>query len=176
MSTLPTFTYHPDPIATGAIEPSELACECCGQSRGFVYVGSTYSVHEVETICPWCIADGSAHAKFDAEFSADIDDSDADIAPHIIDEVIHRTPGYECWQSETWLTHCNDVCEFHGDASIEDVSNASEASKEWWMAKNQESKLDWDSCIGEYEPDCGMGVYKFVCRHCGLVLFGWDAC
>jgi uncharacterized protein CbrC (UPF0167 family) len=174
MSTLPTFTYHPDPIATGAIEPSELACECCGQSRGFVYVGSTYSVHEVETICPWCIADGSAHAKFDASFSSHVVESDADIAPHIIDEVIHRTPGYVCWQSETWLTHCNDVCEFHGDASIEDVSNASEATKALWMAEYNKDEAGWERVSEDYEPGEDSALYKFVCRHCGLVLFSWD--
>jgi uncharacterized protein len=176
MSTLPFFRYHPDPLASGAIEPSELACECCGQSRGFVYRGSIYSRHRLETICPWCIADGAAHAKFDAGFSDEVGLSIANIAPHIIDEIVHRTPGYLCWQDEVWLTHCNDACEFRGNASIEDVSNASEASKEWWLAENREFDLDWDSCIGDYEPGHGMGVYKFVCRHCGLVLFGWDAC
>lgn len=34
---LPKFKYHPNPLVTGAIEPSEVACECCGKARGYIY-------------------------------------------------------------------------------------------------------------------------------------------
>src|SRR4051794_16064897 len=68
--SLPTFKYHPDPIATGSVEPSDTQCDCCGKQRGYIYVGPVFSVEGLyEYICPWCIADGSAHTKFDAEFT-----------------------------------------------------------------------------------------------------------
>ena len=61
---LPVFLYHPDPIATGSIQPSATPCKVCGQARGYIYTGPVYT--EIrnrldDAICPWCIADGSAH-------------------------------------------------------------------------------------------------------------------
>ncbi|MBK1868507.1 CbrC family protein [Aestuariivirga sp. YIM B02566] len=51
--TLPKFTYHPDPIATGSLVASEEICICCGQARGFIYKGPAYAVEElVDCICP----------------------------------------------------------------------------------------------------------------------------
>ena len=105
---LPTCKYHPDPIATESIKPSETHCECCGQQRGYVYVGPVFSVEELsECICPWCIADGSAHAKFDAEFTdaAGVGGySKTPVVPDaVIEEVAFRTPGFSGWQRSTGL-------------------------------------------------------------------------
>jgi hypothetical protein len=36
---LPSFRYHPDPVATGSIEPSDAVCRCCGRARGYIYAG-----------------------------------------------------------------------------------------------------------------------------------------
>lgn len=33
---LPHFRYHPDPLATGAIEASDTPCVCCGIRQGFI--------------------------------------------------------------------------------------------------------------------------------------------
>ena len=67
---LPTFQYHPDPISTGVIIPSENTCCCCGRMNGFIYIGPVYAIDEYnECICPWCISNGSAHNNLDASFS-----------------------------------------------------------------------------------------------------------
>jgi uncharacterized protein CbrC (UPF0167 family) len=67
---LPTFRYHPDPIGTESVELSDAECVRCEQARGAIYVGPVYAEDELdESICPWCIADGSAHEEFDAEFT-----------------------------------------------------------------------------------------------------------
>ncbi len=66
---LPHFKYHPNPTATGSIVPSAEVCPVCGQSRGFAYNGIPYGSNELEHICPWCIADGTAHEKFGVEFT-----------------------------------------------------------------------------------------------------------
>ncbi len=29
-----------------------------------------------------------------------------------LDELLHRTPGYEAWQTAAWLDHCDDYCVF----------------------------------------------------------------
>jgi uncharacterized protein CbrC (UPF0167 family) len=118
VSDLPQFKYHPNPLHTGAIEDSEANCECCGQARGFIYRGHIYSVAKVEQVCPWCIADGSVHAKWDAEFtdSAAIGGwgSCSEVPREVWEEVAYRTPGFAALQEARWWTHCGDAAEFLG--------------------------------------------------------------
>jgi uncharacterized protein CbrC (UPF0167 family) len=172
---LPTFRYHPDPLATGAIEPRPITCACCGEPRGFVYVQPVYATTELdEKLCPWCIADGSAAAKLGASFSDPAPLQQAGVAQDVIDEVSLRTPGYSCWQQEEWLTHCNDACEFHGDASEDDVEDASDAVKADWMQRYGKTAKQWAAGTRDYEPAGDNAFYKFVCRHCGVVRLGWD--
>ena len=33
---LPTFRYHPDPVATGAVVESDVTCVVCEKQRGYV--------------------------------------------------------------------------------------------------------------------------------------------
>src|SRR5512135_730287 len=106
---LPVFRYHPDPVRTGSVVASEKTCVCCSTARGYAYADVPYTEQDVEpeTICPWCIADGSAHDKLDAEFidAAAIPD---DVPEEAIDEIAYRTPGYASWQGEVWLSCCDD--------------------------------------------------------------------
>ena len=61
---LPRFRYHPNPLATGAVKASDAICVCCGLSHGHIYGGPVYAVTVLDdSLCPWCIADGSASAK-----------------------------------------------------------------------------------------------------------------
>src|SRR5215212_4957530 len=93
MADLPTFRYHPDPLATGAIQPSEEECICCGEARGFIYTGPIYAEEDLDdSFCPWCIADGSAAEKFDATFT-DLDAlCFAKLPREVTEEVANRTP------------------------------------------------------------------------------------
>src|SRR5262245_24485003 len=108
-SSLPSFRYHPDPLGSGSIIASDHACLCCGRARGYVYRGPVYAETALDDrLCPWCIADGSAHRRFDAVFT----DAEgiADGAPaSAIKEVEQRTPGYAAWQSEQWPVCCGDI-------------------------------------------------------------------
>ncbi len=114
---LPRFKYHPDPVSTGSIAAADATCEVCGHARGFVYAGPIYCEGEPEAVCPWCIADGSAHAKFKAQF-VDTDSIGGgeweSVAAAIVEEVAFRTPGFSGWQPERWFTHCGDAAEFLG--------------------------------------------------------------
>ncbi len=120
---IPKFKYHPDPIATGAIKKNDSQCECCGENRGYTYTATLYSPEEIEFICPWCIADGSAAQKFDGMFCDDYPLIEANLNNSIIDEVTLRTPGFNSWQQEEWLVCCEDACEFHGDATKNDFQS-----------------------------------------------------
>src|SRR6266403_4264864 len=123
---LPSFRYHQDPVATGSVATSDKQCACCERVRGYIYTGPVYSndVHE-EDICPWCIADGSAHEKLDAEFldAAGVGGyGDWEVVPDLVcDQVAQRTPGFIGWQQEKWFTHCGDAACFTGRAGYKDL-------------------------------------------------------
>jgi uncharacterized protein len=173
--TLPHFRYHPAPQATGVVEASSKVCACCSKARGFIYVGPVYGESDLDSqICPWCIADGTAAASLGASFADSYPLERAGIAREIIDEVNLRTPSYTSWQQESWLTHCEDACEFHGDASVEDVAQVSTETKADWRLEYQLTDEDWAHITAHYQPKGDQAFYKFVCRHCGLVRLGWD--
>lgn len=90
---LPQFPYHPDPVATGSVVESLEVCERCGKARGFVYAVPVYAVEDVEFLCPWCIADGSAADQFDADFTT-ADGAPSDVPAAVLDEIVRRTPGF----------------------------------------------------------------------------------
>jgi uncharacterized protein CbrC (UPF0167 family) len=171
---LPAFKYHPDPIATGAIKQSEAICDCCTKSRGYIYTSNLYCAAEVEAICPWCIADGSAAKKFQGLFCDDSPLAEAGLSEEIIDEVSHRTPGFNSWQQEVWLSCCTDACEFHGDASLEDIKgmNIDAFQKAFHGAKVSES--DFNEFKRHYQPGENPAIYKWVCRHCRKIIYYAD--
>ena len=171
---LPSFRYHPDPIGTGAVKPSDAVCACCQLERGFIYTGPVYGKSRPRgRICPWCISDGSASDQ-GALFSDSHPLMMAGVPNEIVDEVHLRTPSFSSWQQEEWLAHCGDACEFHGDASVEDVLQASPITKSEWMKKFALSEEQWKNATAGYVTAGDSAFYKFVCRHCSVVLFGWD--
>src|SRR4051812_39850670 len=116
--SLPAFRYHPDPLGTGSVVASPATCRCCRQKRGYVYSASVYAEDELEDVlCPWCIADGSAHSTFAATF-VDTDAFPEGTPETVIAEISERTPGYSAWQSEQWPVCCNDGTAFLGPMGI----------------------------------------------------------
>jgi uncharacterized protein len=94
---------------------SDVTCLACGAARGYIYTGPVYAVEElVESFCPWCIADGTAAERFDAEFTDVGSYVPDDVPPEVLDEIAHRTPGFSGWQQEHWLYHCGDGAAFEG--------------------------------------------------------------
>lgn len=171
---LPKFTYHPDPLATGSIRAGVETCPCCGQARGYVYDLNPYCEEDVINICPWCIADGSAARKFDAEF---VDPSPlvaAGLSEEIIDEVTHRTPGFETWQPEIWMACCNDACEFHGEMTKREIEEVGAEAIDRLMRTYELSPDDMGRLLSDYAPGGEAAIYKFVCRHCGIVHLALD--
>ncbi len=112
-SELPRFRYHPDPIASRVLVPSARVCPCCGRKRGWLYVGPLYTLEEIEEVCPWCIAGGEAHARFDIEFGEELA-LESGAEPEAVDELLHRTPWHFVAQQEPWPVHCGDFCALVG--------------------------------------------------------------
>jgi len=119
---LPTFRCHPDPVRSGSVEESKTACKCCGQKRGFVYVGPVYAeANDLdEAICPWCIADGSAATKFDAYFN-NVGEIVDEVPESVREEVEKRTPGFITLQEGEWRACCGDAMAFIMRASEKDL-------------------------------------------------------
>jgi uncharacterized protein len=174
MESLPIFTYHPDPVSTGSVAKSAEVCECCNLARGFIYTSTIYAADDIEHICPWCIASGEAAKKFDGDFVDPHPLIQAGLSEAIIAEVSQRTPAYESWQQESWLACCNDACEFHGDATKQEL-----------LDLNQDSLTNLAKDIGftfevltdvilNYKPKGSPAFYRFACRHCGKIKYHCD--
>ncbi len=166
--TLPFFKYHPNPIETGSIKLSDKICACCKKARGYIYTASVYSIFDLdESICPWCIADGSAAEKFDATFNNS--GLESNISNEIIEQISKRTPGYECWQTYIWLFHCDDGCEFHGDLSKQEANDLDENAIRKFCVENDLNEEEGKEIIQYYEKGGNPAIYKFVCRHCAKI-------
>jgi uncharacterized protein CbrC (UPF0167 family) len=172
---LPTFRYHPDPISTGSIDESDNECACCGQRRGYIYTGPVYAVEELdESICPWCIASGEAHTRFNAEFvdAAGVGGhgSWGRVPKAVVEEVAYRTPGFTAWQQERWWTHCGDAAQFLGRAGASDVVRHGAATVEFLRADlGWDPGKQFDDYIHALDADGQPTAYLFRCVHCGAV-------
>jgi uncharacterized protein len=115
-SPMPLFPYHRDPVASGSIRASAATCQCCGQARGVLYEGVVYARQGVESICPWCISDGSAAEKFDASFFdahfCDADLNRVDAPAEWRQQVFCRTIGFATFNPIGWWVHCGEPAEY----------------------------------------------------------------
>ncbi len=177
----PTFAYHPDPLATGAVVASDTACVCCRQQRGYVYAASVYAIEEyVDCICPWCIADGSAASTLDCTFT----DHDGiggygsweSVPMAVMDAVATRNPGFHGWQQEQWWTHCGDAAQFLGRAGhVELTSTWPGALPAIRANAGIEDDGAWEAFLRVLSADGSPTAYVFRCSHCG-VLGGYQDC
>lgn len=177
---LPEFRYHPDPVGTGSIVAADVNCVSCGQLRRYTYTGpvrSPLADLDDADICPWCISDGTAARRFDAEFT-DVSWNVPDDVPAATKfEVAHRTPGYLAWQESQWLYHCGDAAAFLGLVGYQelvDFPDALECLRNDMRSSNVpveqiEKSLTW---LGK---DHDMTAYLFRCLVCGVHLAYWDA-
>jgi uncharacterized protein CbrC (UPF0167 family) len=154
--TLPVFPYHPDPVATGSVVPSADACGCCGAARGYVYTGPVYSVADLPApVCPWCIADGSAADRYEAQFT----EVEGQVPMDVVRAVAERTPGFSAWQQARWLTHCGDAAVFLGRAGARELRPHPDAL-ESLAAEFGEALL------AALDADDQPTAYLFRCRGC----------
>lgn len=166
--TLPVFAYHPDPVGTGAIVRSDASCENCGQCRGWIYSGPVFAVEEVDALCPWCVADGTAAEAFDAMFTDDWGAPEG-VPAEIVGMVTRRTPGFRGWQQEHWLYHCSDGAEYLGRVGYDDVVTLpgviGTIVADGWS----------DDAVRAMTADGELTGYLFRCRHCRAYLAYADA-
>ncbi|WP_281932193.1 CbrC family protein [Roseibium album] len=136
---LPIFEYFPDPIGNGCIVEKKSRCACCEQGRAFMYVGPIYCVDDVSEVCPWCISDGSAAAKWSASFN-DIYDVPKGVPQDVVETIDSRTPGYSTWQGNTWLFSATDALVFVGEVIGSAITQENEMEK---IAACRTALVDW---------------------------------
>jgi uncharacterized protein len=167
---LPRFRYHPDPLATGCVKPAKRKCACCGRARGYIYIGPVPEAKELsERVCPWCIADGSAAAKFDAEFTdpGAVGDYGAwpAVPAAVAEEVSRRTPGFWTAGDGVWWTHCGDAAEFLGTVKKQ---GALRAGPDYLAElRGEQNDAEWREFLESLDKPVGPWAYLFRCRHCG---------
>ena len=167
---LPSFKYHPDPIASGSVRPSDTKCLACDRSRGFIYTGPVYSTEELhDAICPWCIADGTAAEKFDAEFTDIGWGVPKDVPREVRLEVSRRTPGFSGWQQEHWLYHCSEAAGFLGRAGARELARHPDALE---MLLHEHDQYGWTAeqtaaYLKSLGRDHSPTAYLFKCIVCG---------
>lgn len=161
------FRYHPDPLATGAVAAEPVVCQVCRRERSHRYTLPVYSEHDVDSVCPWCIADGSLAATFDA-FLNDIAGHLSSGPPHlrisepVRDEVCRRTPGFSSWQEVSWLVCCNNAMQYLGLAdhwAIEHEPGLRQALEEFGVPGEHIAELRADA-------DASLLCHWFRCLHC----------
>jgi uncharacterized protein len=168
---LPSFKYHPDPVATGSVAPSANVCACCAQQRGYIYTGPVYGEDDHEDdICPWCIADGTAHQKLGAEF-VDSDGiggyGDWEAVPLAVrEEVAFRTPGFTGWQQERWFTCCKDAACFIGRAGYKELLAQGASAIEAIRVESELDGEEWEDYLQGLAKDDQPTAYLFRCLHC----------
>ena len=170
---LPNFKYHPDPVVTGAFVASDVECKACGLARGWIYTGAVYCTEDLDNlICPWCINDGTAHSRFDAEFV----DPEAvggygawSSAPQsVVDEICFRTPSFSGWQQERWFTHCNDAALFMDCAGKTELEELYPAVIEAIRLESGYDEDQWAYYFEQMDADYGPTAYLFRCLHCDV--------
>lgn len=179
---LPVFKYHPRPLETGAFSDDKIVtCNCCEQSTNVYYSGPFYCAEDVDALCPWCIADGSAAKKFDGSFQ---DDGSIDGVKALYDDegeltgfenpwpqestvtLTQRTPGYHGWQQEYWLSHCNDFCAFIGYVGWQDIADKVDQFADL-DADCLHAGIDIDDLQEALRADGDCQGYLFRCLDCG---------
>jgi uncharacterized protein len=163
------FQYHPDPLATGSVEESPAVCDACGQANGFIFAGAVYAVADDLHICPWCIADGTAAAKFGASFNDTAPWAPESVPIGIVETIEERTPGFESWQGARWLFHCDDGAAFVGRVSGCELADYPEALAD---VRRECAENGWDEeqteqYVGAMEHNGQVTGYLFRCLLCG---------
>lgn len=178
ISDLPIFRFHSDPLASESIVESDVECICCKTAGGYVYSGPCWGEGDVDLddhLCPWCIADGAAHRKFGVTFTEEIQQWDSEeeryvpvqLPPELEAEILHRTPGFNTWQSGYWLSCCGTPAVFLGYAGkVELLGKWAGAYDAVLKETNYGPGENWNAWLENLEKDGSPSAYIFRCSQC----------
>ena len=161
--SLPHFIYHPDPLATGAfVEREAKVCPSCGKESNVYYALIPYCIDNIKNLCPFCIANGLAAEKFDAEFVQDAEWS-GQTNPEKDKLLFCQTPGYSSWQGENWLSCCQDYCAYLGTVGTRELKAMGIAEQ---VLADYEERGEYQDIEEYLVKDGSLCGYLFRCLHC----------
>ena len=161
--SLPHFIYHPDPLATGSfVEGEAKLCPSCGKESNIFYNLMPYCIDNIKNLCPFCIANGLAAKKFDAEFIQDAE-WQGELDPEKDQLLFCQTPGYSSWQGENWLSCCQDYCAYLGTVGTRELKDMGIAEQVLADYEAREEYQEIEDYLVKDGPICG---YLFRCLHC----------
>lgn len=165
MKPLPDFRFHPDPEKHNIFAHREATCPVCDTPTSIVYEGPFYAEATVVNICPWCIASGAAANKYDGEFvdSESCEDVDDD---SYLTELVTRTPGYNGFQQEHWLSHCGDFCAFKGYVGWDEIKSFRSELMEDIEVLANDLGMDEEEFTQSLQNGGSLQGYLFQCLHC----------
>ena len=160
--SLPHFIYHPDPLATGAfVEGEAKVCPSCGKKSNVYYNLLPYCIDNIENLCPFCIANGLAAEKFDAEFVQDAE-GQGELDPEKDQLLFCQTPGYSSWQGENWLSCCQDYCAYLGTVGTRELKAMGIAEQ---VLADYEARGEYQDIEEYLVKDGSLCGYLFRCHH-----------
>ena len=175
---LPYFPLYPNAYRLQVFEDVAGVCEVCETPRHYRYTGLFYSQEEVGYICPWCVANGAAAAKFSGRFNDEMGIEGTEfgaenaagvvnvtwtISDANISLISRHTPAYQSWQQGRWLVCCDQPCAFvdYADsAMLEPIWHEIEAD-----VMNNGIPVDWVKSHLRVNGD--FAGYLFLCLDCG---------
>lgn len=174
MSKLPQFAYIPDPLKSGAVIPSDEPCACCGETRGYLCKIPPNTEEGIENLCPWCVADGTAAAIFDPEFTDPIAFEKNNLPLETIRIISTRTPAYtlplDPDADDQWPVHCEDACVYLGELSTTDSDMIPDEAKEEFRQRYALSDKEFQQLIYHDDPSKNRtALHRFQCRKCGVI-------
>jgi uncharacterized protein CbrC (UPF0167 family) len=141
-----------------------------------VYVGPVFAADDMidGPFCPWCIADGTAVARFGGTFN----ELEPGAAEEARTEVEERTPGFSTWQDWDWPVHCGDGMQYLGTPAAGELRSYPDAFealvaeiRELRWAREGDAAEEFADTLG---PDRGAVAYLFRCLGCGTHRAAWD--
>ncbi len=140
---VPWFKYFPYPLRNGCIVAKEAICECCGQQRQYMYTGPIYCTKDIAEVCPWCIVDCKAAAKWSACFN-DIYSVPGGVPEAVLETIAAKTPGYSTWRGNRWLFSEKDALVFVGEVvGAELVSEKNQDKIQACLDALKDWQFDW---------------------------------
>lgn len=172
LQSLPHFIYHPDPLSTGAfVEGEAKLCPSCGKESNIYYNLMPYCIDNIKNLCPFCIANGLAAKKFDAEFVQDAE-GQGELVPEKDQLLFCQTPGYSSWQGENWLSCCQDYCAYLGTVGTKELKEMGIAEQ---VLADYEERGEYQDIEEYLVKDGSLCGYLFRCLHCQKYQIGVDA-
>jgi uncharacterized protein len=180
MELHPEFPLFPDPVRERVIERSERKCSICEHQRGSIYTGPQYGQSPATddlTVCPWCIADGSAGGRglhFNDPTIYPAFDSTPQLTADDRTLVARKTPGFVTWQGNHWLMCCGRACLYLGEADPADLRGRWSSAIPSMFAGEDRDAAEIEEIVSEVTRGGVLCAYVFQCQVCRGLRAYWD--